>query len=384
MKKYRLKYAYWGWREFCASIVPSKGAIDDLMGKLKPLSGCDDIILLNSGRSAIRIALKAFNDKKPGKNTVLVPAYTCDAVVQAVTAEGFDIKYIDVDQNLNMSIDILEAEDFSDVLAVIAEHNYGYPIDIEKIFALGKANDFFVIDDAAQIQGIGIGDKPMGSFADAGIYSFAQSKTMVSGISGSGGVLMVNNPDLVSFCTSFSQTLPLAQSGTIAALDFFWNWVWQRYTKLATYYFYRIVGWKQPPPLGLERMNDVNASIVLSQYDRLTGIIKGKKQAIVAYVRVAKEFPNIKFVQDIDGHYIIKLTVMLSDGQNPQEVSKELKKQGIQTRLAYSMPWCYKKPGCDNARNTSENMIELPMYVGMTDDDIRDIFCKFEKVIETV
>lgn len=383
MKKYRLKYAYWGWREFCASIVPKKDALDDLMAKLKALSGCDDIILLNSGRSAIQLALKAFKEKTPGKNTVLVPAFTCDAVVQAVTTEGFDIKYIDVDDNLNMSIDILTSEDFSDVLAVIAEHNYGYPIDIEKIVSLGKSNDFFVIDDAAQVQGINIGGKPLGSFADAGIYSFAQSKTMVSGISGSGGVLMINNPDLVDACKSFANNLPLSKNGTVAALNFIWNWAWQGYTKLATYYFYRIIGSEKFSPFGIERMNDINASILLSQYDRLPDIVEGKKHAIAAYVRVAKEFPEIKFVQDISGHYIIKLTVLIMNGQKPEGVKAELKKHGVQTRLAYSMPWCYKKTGCDNARKTSEKMIELPMYAGMSDDDIRDILNIFQKAVKT-
>jgi len=382
MKNYRLKYAYWGWREFYASVVPKKGAIGELVGKLRTLSGCDDIILVNSGRTAIRIALKAFKDQQPNKNTVLVPAYTCDAVVQAVVVEGFNIKYIDVDKNLNMSIDILAEEDFSDVLAVIAEHNYGYPIDINKIAALGKTNDFYVIDDAAQVQGINIDGKPMGSFADAGIYSFAQSKTMVSGLSGSGGVLMINNPDLVEPFNAISEKLPCAQSSTIAAMDFIWNWVWQRYTRNVTYYFYRIVGWTQPPPLGLERMNDVNASIILSQYDRLDEIIDGKKQAIATYVKIAKEFPKVRFVQDIENHYIIKLTVLLNAEIKPEDVAKELKKQGVQTRLAYSMPWCYKKPGCDNARSTAENMIELPMYAGISDDDVRDILTKFQKVIE--
>jgi len=73
---------------------------------------------------------------------------------------------------------------------------YGCPARIDEIERMAASAGAFVIDDAAQIVGIESNGRVLGGCGDIGIQSFAQSKSVVTGVRGSGGALLVNNQQL--------------------------------------------------------------------------------------------------------------------------------------------------------------------------------------------
>ncbi len=382
MKKYRLKYAYWGWKEFWAVILPKGDALAKLKEALHRISGSNDVVLLNSGRAAIRVALQVFKKKEPNKKIVLVPSYVCWAVVEAITDEGLTPHYVDVDNNLNMSLERLNTQDMSNVLAVIAVHNYGFPIDIEAICSLALEKQIFVIDDAAAIQGLSHNGRILGSFGDYGVYSFAQSKTLVSGRSGSGGALLINNTNLNSECLTITDDLPTSKNGFLSAVHFAYSYIFEKYTKNFAYYLWRIFGEGKWQNLPVAKMTSVNAAILLSQMQKLSTIVEGKKKAVELYEKILTEYPEIEHVQDIKDKYLIKLMVNLPTGVTPMDAMELLKEEGVQTRRPYGLSWADENISCEYGAKMAASMIELPLFADMTEEDMRNILDRFIKVIK--
>ena len=381
MKNVKLKYGYWGSKEFIAALQAQKTSTKLFKEKLLTISDCEDLILLNSGRSAIRVALKSFKQIRPHKENIIVPSYTCNAVVDAIVDEGLNPLFIDVDENLNLSFEVIEKLDLTNVLAIIIEHANGIPSDIKRISNITQSNEIFLIDDAAQIQGASINGKPPGSLGDVGIYSFAQSKTLVGGISGSGGALLINNPILVDPCQQLTASLSVSDNGRIAALKFATTYLLEKYTYLISYYYRRIFPKTKFAKMEISLINPVNSAMLLAQFSRLKYILEGKREAVLLYMKLKSNYPNIHFVQDIKNKDIIKLLIKLPIGLTPDQVKISMKQEGIQTRLAYDLPWATNNPNCKNALKIASHMIEVPIVIGMEESDVKYILDKFQMII---
>ena len=103
---------------------------------------------------------------------------------------------VDIEPDLNVSVDCLERASSERTHAVIAVHAYGCPCEIEKIEALCR-NKGIPDRRCGQFDGVGAGRRrAFGGFGDAGIISFATSKTLVTGCYEAGGLVVWNNPDL--------------------------------------------------------------------------------------------------------------------------------------------------------------------------------------------
>ncbi len=382
MQHYKIQYAYWGMGEFFAALFPKRGALENFHSKLKSITHSDNIILLNSGRTAIRIALKVMKSSNPDRKQVIVPAFSCDAVFEAIKAEGLEIRLVDVDENLNLSIDKLKQQNFDDVLAVVAEHCFGLPLDMETICALSAKHKFFVIDDSAHIQKIKYRGRYMGGYGDFGINSFAQSKTMVGGRSSSGGALIINNPDFVASAHKYAQELQESKNTIGEFIFFVWVYLWEHQTRAIRHYFTTF--FRRPDTsqiVGMSRMNSTNAAILLCQYEKLDKIIEGKKHVVQLYKKIANEFPRIELVQKISEHYIIKLNFKIPTNMSVETVFQALKQENIQARRPYDIHWTKEYPNSENANAIADHMIELPTTIGMTEHDVRSILTVFQKVI---
>ena len=62
------------------------------------------------------------------------------------------------------------------VSAVLVVSMYGNPADYHRIERICKQNKWFMIDDAAQSMGAELDGKPVGTFGNAGFYSFSPGK----------------------------------------------------------------------------------------------------------------------------------------------------------------------------------------------------------------
>lgn len=175
---------------------------------LRRISGLPRAWPISSGRAAMTVILRAMqlarNDAT--RDEVLIPAYTCYSVPAAIQRAGLKPRLCDVDPaTLGMDADALERCDFSRVLAVISSNLYGLPNDLIGIEAVCRRRGVYLLDDAAQALGASVKDRAVGSFGDAGLYSFDKGK-VISTIQG--GAIVCGQTELGKQLESALNELP--------------------------------------------------------------------------------------------------------------------------------------------------------------------------------
>jgi len=149
------------------------------------------VILTYKGREAIRLALRAINQKGA---TVAVCGYTCFAVYDAIVKEGYGVEYLDIEKNtLHFSYETFKKsfENNPKIKVLIIQNTLGYPCDIGRIADFCKANNIILIEDLAHSIGAVYPNKQeAGTVGDFTVLSFSQDK-VIDGISG--GALIIKN-----------------------------------------------------------------------------------------------------------------------------------------------------------------------------------------------
>ena len=152
--------------------------------------GTSDHLLVDSGTSALRLAIEGAL-KAHGGDTVALPAYCCYDVATAAVGAGANIRLYDIDPTtLGPDWDSLGGVLSAGVAAVVAVHLYGVPVDMARITRMASASRAIVIEDAAQGIGGSIAGLPLGSVGSLGILSFGRGKGLTGG---GGGALLAND-----------------------------------------------------------------------------------------------------------------------------------------------------------------------------------------------
>jgi len=160
--------------------------------KIRSHAGVRFCYLLNSGRSAQFLTLKALSELAHiCKDEVVIPAYTCFSVAAAIARSGLKIRLVDIDPlTMDYDYDRLFDLDFSKVLAVIACNLFGILSNWERLWPIAREKEVFLIDDAAQSMGSLFKGRPSGSLGDIGFYSLNRGKNLSTF---SGGILITNS-----------------------------------------------------------------------------------------------------------------------------------------------------------------------------------------------
>ena len=144
-----------------------------------------------NGLDAIRLALEALG-VGPG-DEVIVPAFTFIATWLAVTQVGATPIAVDVSTE-TAGMNIIDLPITKKTKAVIFVHLYGYPTDLTNLAIDLKNQGVFLIEDCAQAQGAKVGGKHVGTFGDAGCFSFYPTKNL--GAIGDAGGVITNNAEI--------------------------------------------------------------------------------------------------------------------------------------------------------------------------------------------
>jgi len=157
----------------------------------------------DSGRSALFHALKTL-DVGEG-DEVLVQAYTCVVVINAIHWAGATPVYVDVLDNFTMDpADALKKIN-PKTKSIMLQHTFGVPADINKLLALAKTHGLSTIEDCAHALGGMYNKKFLGTYADIGMFSFGTDKSISCG---RGGALITNNTALAKKISTRHARLP--------------------------------------------------------------------------------------------------------------------------------------------------------------------------------
>ncbi|TSC63960.1 MAG: DegT/DnrJ/EryC1/StrS aminotransferase, partial [Parcubacteria group bacterium Gr01-1014_106] len=152
------------------------------------------VITLDSGRNALRVLLESL-DLQPD-DRVFLQAYTCVSVPGPVLWAGATPVYVDINPDtFTMDPDDLRAKlrslpPGSRPRALIIQHTFGLPADIDELCAIAREHDLFVIEDCAHALGATYHGQPVGTFGDAAILSFGRDKVISSVF---GGAIVVRD-----------------------------------------------------------------------------------------------------------------------------------------------------------------------------------------------
>lgn len=146
----------------------------------------------STARGALALILKSINLSKGDE--VILSAFTCLAVPTAIIEAGAIPKYVDIDPNsLNNAAEVVINSISPRTKAIIIQHTFGNPAEVNQVFEYARQNDICVIEDAALSLNSSVNSTKVGSTADAAIFSFELSKTLSTGW---GGLLLINNTKL--------------------------------------------------------------------------------------------------------------------------------------------------------------------------------------------
>jgi len=256
--------------------------------------------------------------------------------------------------------------------AVVAVDYTGQAVELDELQAICKEHNLVLIEDAAHSIGTKYNGKGVGSIADMTTFSFHPVKTVTGG---EGGAVLTNSEE-------YYQKLLLARAHGI--------------TRESSLMEHEIDGpwYYEQVDLGYNyRITDIQAGLVISQLDKLPMFSARRKEIVARYneafanndaIIVQEEIPQSDTTRHL---YILrlnpeKLTI------NRREFFDALAAENVICNVHYIPVYYfphyeklgYKKGLCPKAEKLYDEMITLPLYYGMSDEDVEDVIKAVEKI----
>ena len=206
-----------------------------------------------------------------GGDEVIVPPYTFVATVAAVLQTGAIPIFVDTDpETYQIDPDKIEAKITPRTKAILPVHILGLPANMIKIMAIARKHNLLVVEDACQAWLAEIDHKKVGTFGNAGCFSFQNSKNLAIG---EGGAIVSDDEAFMDRCYSYHNygnpygtAIGEVGSGTIIAG-----------TKLRMTEYQAAIGLAQLKRLEAQTTKrNENAAYLKSQIKKIPGILPYK------------------------------------------------------------------------------------------------------------
>lgn len=308
--------------------------------------GTEYCIGVGNGLDALMLSLKALNIGEGDE--VLVPSNTYIATALAVTYVGAIPVFVEPDiRTFNIDPMKIEEKITSRTKAIMPDHLYGQACDMDQILPIATRYNLKIIEDCAQAHGAKYKGRKVGTFGDAAGYSFYPGKNL--GALGDAGAVVTNQKTLADKVRS------LKNYGS----DYKYHHIYKGNNSRLDELQAAFLATKLPH---LERMNEERGRIARIYSEGITNL-----KIVTPYVD-----PDCEPVWHIYG---IRC-------KERDDLEKWLNTKGIGTNKHYPIPIhlqeCYKdlniKAGeLPIAEEISMTELSLPMYYGLTDEEIRCI-----------
>lgn len=162
-------------------------------GLLEQNFGIERVLLTPSCTSALEMAA-TLCDLAAG-DEVIVPSFTFVSTASAIVREGATPVFVDIrPDTLNLDESLIEQAITPRTKAMFVVHYAGVGCEMEPIMAIARRHDLRVVEDAAQGVNAFYDGQALGSIGDLAAYSFHETKNYISG---EGGALCINRPELI-------------------------------------------------------------------------------------------------------------------------------------------------------------------------------------------
>ena len=153
--------------------------------------GAPHAVNVSSGTAAMHVALLAIG-VGPGDEVITVPN-TFSSVADVIILCGATPVLVDVEPDTyNMNVAQVEAAITPRTKAIMPVHMNGHPVDMDPLMAIARKHGLKVMEDVCHAAGAKYKGRYLGTFGDAGCFSFVQNKCISVG--GEGGMMVTADP----------------------------------------------------------------------------------------------------------------------------------------------------------------------------------------------
>ncbi|MBQ7203701.1 MAG: dTDP-4-amino-4,6-dideoxygalactose transaminase [Eubacterium sp.] len=328
--------------------------------KLEALTGASKVLITTSGTSALEMtALLA--DIKEG-DEVIMPSYTFVSTANAFVLRGAKIVFVDIrPDTMNIDEKLIEDAITDKTKAIVPVHYAGVACEMDTICDIAKRHNLLVIEDAAQGVMSFYKGRALGSIGDFGCYSFHETKNYSMG---EGGAIVINNPEYIE------RAEIIREKGTNRA-KFFRGQV-DKYT------------WVDVGSSYLQ--SELNCAYLYAQIEKPEIINQNRLKAWELYYDGLRHLEDkglieLPVIPDGCNHNAHMFFIKVKDLNERSKLISYLKENGISAVFHY-IPLHSSPAGKMFGRfhgedihttKESERLLRLPMYYGITDEEIEFI-----------
>ncbi len=161
--------------------------------KVEELTSSQKALITTSGTSALEMTA-ILCDIQPG-DEVIMPSYTFVSTANAFVLRGAKIVFVDIrPDTLNIDESLIEAAITDKTKAIVPVHYAGIACEMDTICDIAKRHNLLVVEDAAQGVMSYYKGRGLGSIGDFGCFSFHETKNYSMG---EGGAVLINRDDCI-------------------------------------------------------------------------------------------------------------------------------------------------------------------------------------------
>ncbi len=298
----------------------------------------------SSGTTALHLALLACGVGTG--NEVITSPFTFIATAEAITHCGAKPVFCDIDlSTYNLDPAKIEAAITRRTKAILPVHLYGLPCDMDALMEIARKHNLMVIEDAAQAHGAQCKGRRVGTFGDAAAFSFYPGKNL--GAYGDAGAIVTDDEQIAGGCRM------LRNHG--------------RREK----YVHETVGFNF-------RMDAIQAAILSAKLPHLKEWVARRQHIARIYEQEITTPAVIKPVRPhlcFPAYHLYVIRAPWRDG-----LASYLGQRGIATGIHYPVPLHlqpaygrlgYKRSDFPYAERAASEVLSLPIYPELTDEQVR-------------
>ena len=306
---------------------------------------------------------------------VITSPMTWASTGNMVLAVGAHPVFVDVDPGtLNIDPDAVASAVTRWTRAIVPVHFAGQPVDLDPLRAIAERHRLALIEDAAHALGTTYRGRPVGGGSTAAVFSFHPIKAITTGEGG-----MVTTDD-----EGFAERLRLLRFHGIT------RDAWNRYGRRGTP-DYEIVklGYKY-------NMTDLQAALGLTQLARLETFIEARTRIAGWYADALSRIPGVEMLEPVPyparhAWHLLVIRLRLETLRiGRDEVMETLLAANIGVGLhfkalhlhrLYREQFYFPPAALPHATQASERILSLPLFPGMTREDVRDVTNALDDVV---
>lgn len=296
-----------------------------------------------NGLDALLLVLKAWGIGEGDE--VIVPSNTYIATALAVTYVGATPVFVEPDiRTYNIDPNLIEEKITPKTKAIMPVHLYGQACDMDPIMAIAKKHNLYVLEDCAQAHGATYKGKIIGSFGDAAGFSFYPGKNL--GALGDAGATVTNDKALAD------KVRALGNYGS----DYKYHHIYKGNNS---------------------RLDELQAAFLSAKLPTMDKVNENRRYIADRYL---KGITNPKIVLPYVPEYAVPVWHVFAVRCKERDALAEfLTEKGLGINKHYPIAMhlqdCYKdlnlpKGSLPIAEEISETELSLPMYYGMTEEEI--------------